>query len=213
MTFSTFITPQYLYKWTIIDDNIDPNLLDTFIIKAQDVNIQSVIGNTLYVRLMNDVYLETKGLTGIGIPGSLTASYATVVNDYIQKCQAEWTVYHCLPYINYRLTNKAVSEKKSEWSDATELKNIQYLREDIRNTAEFLSTRIREYILNNQLQFPEFFQIIPNQLQITPKPSQYFSGVWLPNFPKLTREDRYRGQIGNRNYNGGYYGYQNNEGY
>lgn len=193
MTFSTIITPQYLFKWTVIDDNIDPNLLDTFIIKAQDINIQSVIGNTLYVKIMNDIYANT-----------LTGYYKILVDSYIQKCQAEWVVYHSMPYINYRLTNKAVSEKKSEWSDATELKNIQYLREDVRNTAEFLSTRIREYILNNQTQFPEFFLCPSNQLSIKPSRNNYFGGLYLPKIRKLTREQRY---------NNGYYGPYNNDNY
>lgn len=176
MTYSTFITPEYVYRWSIVDDNVDPNLLQTFIIKAQDINIQTAIGNNLYVKLMSDISNNT-----------ISGYYQTLVNDYIQKCQLEWTIYHALPYINYRLTNKAVSEKKSDSSDATELKNIQYLREDVRSTAEFLTRRITEYIINNQAQFPEFFFMTPAQLQITPKLNNYFGGIYLKDFPQRKR--------------------------
>ena len=176
MTYSTFITPEYVYRWSIVDDNVDPNLIQTFIIKAQDINIQTTIGNNLYVKLMSDISNNT-----------LSGYYQTLVNDYIQKCQLEWTIYHALPYINYRLTNKAVSEKKSDSSDPTELKNIQYLREDVRSTAEFLTRRITEYIINNQAKFPEFFFLTPAQLQITPKLNNYFGGIYLKDFPQRKR--------------------------
>ncbi len=168
MTYSTFINPEYVYRWSIIDANVDPNLIQTYIIKAQDINLQQAIGNSLYVKLMNDISNN-----------SLTGYYQTLVDSYIQKCQLEWTIYHALPYINYRLTNKAVSEKKSDTSDPTELKTVQYLREDVRSSAEFLTQRVREYILNNQAQFPEFFYLTPNQLQIIPRRNNYFGGMHL----------------------------------
>lgn len=174
-TFSTFITPEYVYRFSVIDSNIDPNLIQTFIIKAQDINIQTAIGNNLYVKLMNDIAENT-----------LSGYYEILVNDYIQRCQLEWTVYHATPYINYRFTNKAVSEKKSDTSDPTDLKVVQYLREDTRNTAEFLTRRITDYIINNQSQFPEFFQI--NLInQITPKLNNYFGGIYLKDFPQRKR--------------------------
>jgi len=184
MTFSVFITPEYVFKWSQIDDNIDPNLINTYIIKAQDINIQQAIGNSLYVKLMADVAANT-----------LTGYYKTLVDSFIMRAQLDWTVYHALPYINYRFTNKAVSEKSSPTSKPTSLENVQYLREDIRNTAEFLTKRIREYIINNQAQFPEFFYPIPNQLQILPRRNNYFGGVYLKQSPQ-----RYRG---------GYYDSQN----
>lgn len=174
-TFSTFITPEYVYRFSVIDSNIDPNLIQTFIIKAQDINIQTAIGNNLYVKLMNDIAENT-----------LSGYYEILVNDYIQRCQLEWTVYHATPYINYRFTNKSVSEKKSDSSDPTDLKVVQYLREDTRNTAEFLTRRITEYIINNQAQFPEFFQI--NLInQITPKLNNYFGGIYLKDSPQRRR--------------------------
>jgi len=55
----------------------------------------------------------------------------------------------------------------------TNLDNIQWLREQVRNTAEFYSTRIREYIVNNQVQFPEYFNPSQNLLSIKPKWNNY----------------------------------------
>lgn len=164
---SKFITFEYLVKWTIMDSNVDPNLVEPFIIQSQDINIQSVIGNTLYIKLMNDI-----------ISGTVSGYYETLLTDYIQPCTAQWTIYNSLPFLNWRLTNKSVSEKNSDNSNPSTLENVQYLRNTVRDTAEFLSTRIREYIINNQGQFPEYFNPAPNVLSIKPSQNNYFGGIY-----------------------------------
>ena len=170
MNKAKFITFEYLVKWTIMDENVDANLVEPFILQSQDINIQTIIGNTLYVRLMNDIITT----------GTTTGYYLTLMTDYIQPAQAQWAIYHSLPFLNYKLTNKAVSEKSSDNSAVTPLETVQYLRNTIRDNAEFLSTRIREYIINNQTQFPEYFS--PNNqnlLSIKPQVNNYFGGVYL----------------------------------
>ena len=170
MNKAKFITFEYLVKWTQIDENVDANIVEPSILQAQDINIQTIIGNTLYVRLMNDIITT----------GTTTGYYLTLMTDYIQPAQAQWAIYHSLPFLNYKLTNKAVSEKNSDYSTVAPLETLQYIRNTVRDNAEFLSTRIREYIINNQTQFPEYFS--PNNqnlLSIKPSVNQYFGGVYL----------------------------------
>jgi hypothetical protein len=164
-----FITFEYLVKYTVVDENVDANLIEPFILQAQDINIQTVIGNTLYVRLMNDIITT----------GTSTGQYLTLLTDYIQPAQAQWAIYHSLPFLNYKLTNKAISEKNSAESTPTSLETTQYLRNTIRDNAEFLSTRIREYIVNNQTLFPEYFSPQLNLMSIKPQVNNYFGGVYL----------------------------------
>lgn len=168
MTYAKFLTADYVFKYTVVDSNVDPNIIDKYIIKAQDLNIQSVLGNNLYVKMMND----------IATTGTCPGLYYDLLTQYVQKCQVEWVVYHSLPFINYRLTNKAVSLKSSDNSVPGTVGDLQYLREQVRNDAEFYSTRIKEYIINNQGSFPEYFQYGPNKLQIVPQPDAYFSGIY-----------------------------------
>ncbi len=165
-----FISFEYLTKWTQIDENIDPNILEPFIMQAQDINIQGVIGNSLYVKIMND----------IATTGTTTGSYLTLLSSYIQPCQAQWTMYYALPFMNYRLTNKSVSEKNSDNSNPTTIENVQYLRSVVANTAEFLGKRIGEYICNNQNDFPEYFTTDYNSKSIKGSSDTYFSGIYLP---------------------------------
>ncbi len=191
MTYSTFITSEYMYKHTQVDNNVDPGLIDASIIKAQDLQIQSVLGNALFIKLMGDISTDT-----------LTGAYKTLVDEYVQKTTASWTLYYCLPWISQRLTNKSVSEKKSDTSTATDIKNVQWLREEVRIESEFLSTRIREFLCNNIANYPEYVSYLPNTIK--PSRNNFFSGVYLPDYRKLTREERYKGLDGYDNYNDNY---------
>jgi len=163
-----FITFEYLVKWTIMDENVDANLVEPFILQAQDINIQTIVGNTLYVKLMNDIITT----------GTTTGYYLTLLTEYIQPAQAQWAIYHSLPFLNYRLTNKSVAEKNSDNSTVAPLETVQYLRNTVRDNAEFLSTRIREYIINNQTQFPEYFSPQLNLMSIKPQVNNYFGGIY-----------------------------------
>lgn len=157
------INTEYMYIYTIVDDNVDANLITKQIWKAQDLNIQSTLGENLYTKIMNDC-------------PNFVGPYRTLVKNYIQPALAEWTVYHLLPFINFKLTNKAVSTKSSDNSQPSTIDDLKWLQAQVRNNAEFYSERIRDYIRNNQSSFPEFF-VRNNVWEIRPNKTNYFSGI------------------------------------
>jgi hypothetical protein len=159
-----FISTEYVYRYTLIEDNVDPDLIKKNIYVAQDLNIQQVLGQNLYTKLVNDL-------------PNFVGQYQTLVIDYLQPCLAEWVVYYTLPYLNYRFTNKAVSTKSSDNSQPSTIEDIKWLRDQVRNNAEFYSERMRDYIKNNLTLFPEFYF---NDLSFSIKPSvtNYFSGIY-----------------------------------
>ncbi len=177
-----FIDTEYLFERSLIDSNVDPKLLNSSILESQEIHIQSILGNSLYTKMMADVVDEV-----------ITGEYLNLLRDYIQPALAKWAVYNVIPHLNYKLTNKNVAEMDSTFSKATELNNVKYLSEDARDKAEFFSQRIREYIMNHQSSFPEYFTTIGID-QIHPKRSSYFSGIYssrngnlpYPNDPDAT---------------------------
>jgi len=169
-----FISTDYVYKYSVIEDNVDPDLIEKFIWRAQDLNIQAAIGQNLYTKLLNDC-------------PNFSGYYYTLVREYIQPALCEWTVYHALPFINFRLTNKAVSQKNSDNSNPSNLDDLKWLRDQVRTTAEFYSERIKDYIKNNPTQFPEYYTIA-NSFEVRPNKSNYFSGIY-------TRGRSYQGPL------------------
>lgn len=169
MIYAQFISNEYLYKWTIIPNNVDSEILNPYIRQAQDTNIQSILGYALYRKLMND--LNTTGVW--------TGAYLELMTNYVKPALAKWTVYHALPFIWSRITNQSVSKKQSDNSQPTSLEELKYLRDTIKTDAEYALTRVRELIMNNQADYPEFFQT-SGPHRIKPRSNNYFSGIYLP---------------------------------
>lgn len=158
-----FINTNYIYKYTVIEDNVDADLIVKFIWQGQNLNIQEALGSNLYEKLLTDC-------------PNFTGYYRTLVKSYLQPALAEWTVYHALPFINFKLTNKAVSQKTSDNSNPSSIDDLKWLRSQVRNNAEFYSQRMKDYINNYPAEFPEFFTSV-NNFDIKPNKSNYFSGI------------------------------------
>lgn len=174
---SLILSTEYIYKYTVIESNVDADLVTKFIYKAQDINLKEIIGDNLYNKLMADC-------------PNFSGYYYTLVKDWIQPCLAEWVVFHALPFTNFKLTNKAVSQKSSEYSQPSTIDDLKWLQSQVRNNAEFLSQRIKDYIKNNQTQFPEYFTKT-NTYEVSPNKTNYFSGIYTSNIVKVSRNIPY----------------------
>jgi hypothetical protein len=163
MITAQFITTDYVYRYTIIEANVDADMVNKFIWKAQYQNIQEILGTNLYNKLVADC-------------PNFTNQYLTLMNNFVQPVLAEWVVFHMLPFINFRLTNKAVSIKSSDNSQPSTVDDIKWLQSQVRNNAEFLSQQMMDYIKNNIALFPEFYQRL-NPFDMSPNKTNYFSGI------------------------------------
>lgn len=170
-TFWYLMPIEYVYAHTPIDSNVDNGLIMPCIKDAQEINIQSLIGSKLYNKLMLDASLST-----------LDGDYYTLVKDYIQPALVMWTLYYSYSVINFRLTNKAVVQKNSDDSTATSLQDMNYVKEEAKNKAEFYSKRMVDLIKANKESFPEYFEVecgCDND-ELNPQKSVYFSGIYIP---------------------------------
>lgn len=170
--YARLISTEYITLNTIIDSNVDATLINKFIDMSQDINIQQVLGHDLYHKLMDLVVDGT-------ISDPSNSAYYNLLVDHVQKTQAYWLVYNILPYINYHLTNKSVTTKSSDSSQATGLQELEFLRTDSQSKAEFYVARIRELIVNNPSAYPEYWTTAGID-RITPKALNYFGGMYLP---------------------------------
>lgn len=171
-TISYFVDTTYIFKYYggYLDNNTDPNLLYQFILMAQSENIQEILGYNLYIKYVNDI-------AATGSPDT-TGQYIQLMEDFIQPATSLWAIYHALPTMNFRPTNKAVSKKSSDSSEPSDISEVEYIRNQIRNRAEFATQRIREFILNNLNSFPEYMQLTGID-RINAKSNIYFGGIVL----------------------------------
>ena len=169
-----FISENKLKKSTTINGNVDVELLRPYMKVAQDIHIHPKLGTDLYNKLQSDI-------TG----SSLTGNYQTLVENYIQDALVHWTLYECIPFLGYKIMNKNIVRKTSEQSDNAGLDELNYLREVVRNTAEWYTERLIDYVRHNTSLFPEY-NTNTNE-DISPTKQNYYSGMNLEVVPKKKR--------------------------
>ena len=160
-----FLSVDYLRDNTVINGNVDSELLEPFILLAQNVHVETIVGTKLY----NDIIAKIEADT-------LTGNNKTLVDDYLQPALVQWSLYESLPFINYRLTNKAISTKSSDNSEAVELDELHYLRTNVRDVAEYMSERATKFLRANKTLYP-LFSLNVDCDEIKPNKTNYFSGI------------------------------------
>lgn len=165
--YTTFIDTNYLFEEWGFDKNIDPKILDPLIVKIQDAHIEPVLGTTLFQKLMDDISNDT-----------LSNQYKTLVEDYIMKAMASWVEVYSKSKLNYRPTNKNVAKKSSEYSQASELNEIEAIKNEDRYFAENYTDKITKYICINITLFPEYFNYT-NLVTTPPIHNHFIGGMYI----------------------------------
>ena len=163
-----FISEARLKSLTAVHDNVEPNDLMPYVLQAQDIYVQDILGTKFY----NSLKAAVAGT-------SLTTPETTLINDYISPALANYALYLAIPTLNYKFRNKSILNPSSEESLNTGFDEMKYLRENVLDTAQFYMTRTQEYICDNSTDFPDYTS--PGSDGMMPNPrSPYNSGIVMP---------------------------------
>jgi hypothetical protein len=165
-TTNIFISAQYLRENSIINDNVDANVLQPIIRTAQDKYIQSNIGTSLYNKLISDVSANT-----------LSGNYILLMEEYIIPILVQYSVYEAVPFMNFKFRNKAISKQSSDNSVPADLQELAYIRDNVLATAQFYCERMIQYLRLNSVLFPEYHTWVGG---IAPAVDNYFNGIHIP---------------------------------
>lgn len=164
-----FISEQKLKTTTAVHGNVDPQDLLPAVVAAQDIYVQALLGTTFY-----------NGLKGRVQAGTETVVEKTLLNDYIAPMLANYALYQAFPTLAYKIFNKSVSQPTSEESNPATLEEIKYVRDGVLNTAEFYRERAREFLKDNESDYPEYQNPDIDQGMYPDKSSDYYSGIVIP---------------------------------
>ena len=169
-----FISEARLKAITAVHDNTQPNDIMPFILDAQNIYIQQLLGTNFYEHLK------------IAVSGSTTtAKERELIDDYISPCLANYGIYLALPSLNYKVKNKAVLNPTSEESNPTTLDEIKYLRGTVLQTAEFYAERTKSFLIDNANDyFPTYNNWTGRQLP-PDRAVQYTAGIFLPRMRQI----------------------------
>ena len=166
MSYVLFISENKIKDSTAIGGNVDNEFLLPYIKVAQKKYIETKLGTDLFEALQTKI-----------TAGSLAGAYETLVDDYIQDALVHWSFYECLPFLRYKVMNNNVVSKTAENSTPLSREEAQDLREEIRNTAEFYTERLIDYIKNNTASFTEY--TTNSGSDVSPDTVNFYSGMNL----------------------------------
>jgi len=166
MAYVLFISEAKLKDSTAINLNVDVDLLLPYVRQAQKLYVESKLGTDLTDKLKAEI-----------TAGTLTGAYKTLVDDYIGDMLPNWAFYMLVPYLRFRVEGGNIYSKTSETGTALSTEEAQHFREEIRNTAEYYTERMIDYVTNNLSSFPEYST--NSGADVTPDRNAYYNGMNL----------------------------------
>ena len=149
MSYVLFISESKLKDSTAINLNVDVQLLLPYVRQAQKLYVETKLGTDLNQKLKDLIVAGEIGDAG-------NEAYKTLLDDYIGDMLPNWAFYHAVPFLRFKIENGNIYSKTSETGTALSTEEAQHLREEVRNTAEYYTERMIDYVTNNISSFPEY---------------------------------------------------------
>jgi len=170
MSYVLFISEAKLKSSTAINLSVDNQILLPYVRQAQKLYVETKLGTDLNNKLKDLITTGTVGAVG-------NEAYKTLLDDYIGDMLPNWALYNCIPYLRFKVENGNIYSKTSETGNALSTEEAQHLREEVRNTAEYYTERMIDYICNNTSSFPEYST--NTGADVDPDRNAYYNGMNL----------------------------------
>lgn len=172
MATALFINRNDIIKNTPLQGAIDADALLPFIVTAQIKYIKNLVGTVLYDFISAEIIADTVG--------SLSIFYQDLINDHIKPTLIWYSCVEYIPFSSIQFKSNGAVKQQSEQGVAPTKAEIDYLRTQAENNAEYYALRLQNYLISFSNQIPQYLESVGNQTQIYPdQTNQYFSGINL----------------------------------
>jgi hypothetical protein len=162
------ISENKLKAFTGMHQNVRVEDIAPYVIQAQDLYLQPMLGTKFFKRLK-----EAVGT------GTLTQDETHFLDEYVSSMLIQRAFAISIPFIKYKVVDKGILSGTSETSSEVNLDEIKYLIGKIEDSAEFYATRLREFLFDNISMFAEYLN--PGIKGMRPdRRSQYTAGLTIP---------------------------------
>ena len=170
MAYVLFISESKLKDSSAINLNVSTDLLLPYIRQAQKLYIETALGTELTQKIKDLITAGTIGNVG-------NAAYKTLLDDYIADVLVNFSFFHAIPFLRFKIENGNIFSKTSETGNALSTEEAQHLREEVKNTGEYFIQRMIDYITNNVSLFPEYST--NSGADVSPDKNAYYAGMNL----------------------------------
>lgn len=171
MTKIHLISEDFIKTNSGLNDNVWGSYLTPAIREAQDINLQKIMGTSLYKSLLEKV--ENGAIRNADFK-----PYKTLLDEYVQIYLMYQTISNLVPIIGVKLTNLGAVVSNDE-----HLTNLSQSERDLVQTyyaqrAEFYGKRLQDFLNDNSNDFSELKDCGVNQ--INPNLNTVAdTGLWL----------------------------------
>jgi len=144
MVTTLFTSQAYIQKYTPIGTLVSWDEIEPTVYLVQDNFTQDLLGTNFYNH-MQTVYGAT----------AMNGSEAELMNR-IKPFQAHKVAEQCVPMINYQMKNKGLMTQNGDYSTSADLETVRYVRNEMKQRAEFFAQRVLTYLCENSTDFPEY---------------------------------------------------------
>lgn len=183
-----FISVQYVKENSIVDENVDEKYIRIAIQKAQKNFILYFIGTGLYNEIASQIQANT--LSGLN---------TTLLDSYIAPCLLSYTLVELSPFLLYKMSNRNLGVKEADKVTASDWATMDKVMERFENDAQLEAKKLKDYLLENQTQYPLYFNPGTGIDVIYPKSDTFEQGIWLGG-----RNNKYISRIDRAEYPGTY---------
>ena len=190
MSYVLFISEAKLKDSTAINLAVSVDLLLPYVRQAQKLYVETKLGTDLNNKLKDLITTGTVGAVG-------NEAYKTLLDDYIGDMLPNWGLYLLVPFLRFKVEAGNIYSKTSETGTALTTEEAQHFREEIRNTSEYYTERMIDYICNNNSLFPEYST--NTGADVNPDENAYYNGMNLERPRQQGNRYTLRNTIGNLN--------------
>ena len=146
MTKVLLCSEDYIKTNSALNDNLWGKFLLPAIREAQDINLQTYLGECLYKTILGMVADNS-------ITASTNESYKALLDDYVQPYLLYQVQANIIPTINVKLGNIGSVVSNDEHISTLSQANIDLVQSDFQHKADFYAQRMLNFILNHSSEF------------------------------------------------------------
>ena len=172
MAYALFINRNDIIKNTPLQGAIDADALLPFVRTAQDKYLKNLLGTVLFDYLQAQIVANTVS--------SLSVYYQDLLDDYIKNSLMWYSAVEYIPFSNVQFKSNGAVKQQSEQGVAPSKAEIDYLKQQAQNNADYYALRLQNYLIAYSQIIPQYLESVGNQTQIYPDQSNnYFQGIQL----------------------------------
>lgn len=172
---------NYIREKSILNNNIDWNLLQPMVLMIQDLKLEPLLGTDLY-RLILAQTTPDIPITDPKTYSTLTPNNKLLVDNHILPILHWYLISECCVPMYAKFMNKGIMTRSGETSQPVTLDDLKFLENRYANIAQDYAQKMRKYLIANTAIYPAYLtNATVDKLQ--PEKSGYNIGWYLPDYP------------------------------